>query len=51
MKYNPDQEKGLFEAYGSAATSLRTWLVAYGIGAPVFFLSKDNLWRALATVS
>ncbi len=41
-------EKGLFEAYASAATSLRTWLVAYGIGAPVLFLSNENLWSVLS---
>ncbi len=43
-----DLEHGLFEAYSSATTNLRTWLVAYGIGAPVLFLSNESLWRALA---
>ena len=45
---NSDLEKGLFDAYASAATNLRTWLVAYGIGAPVFFLSNKDLWKALS---
>ena len=45
---NSDLEKGLFEAYSSAATNLRTWLVAYGIGAPVLFLSNEDLWQVLS---
>ncbi|MDI6451779.1 hypothetical protein [Anaerobaca lacustris] len=44
----PDLERGYFDAYASATTNLRTWLVAYGIGAPVLFLSNDTLWQALA---
>lgn len=48
MDRSPDLEKGYFDAYASATTNLRTWLVAYGIGAPVLFLSNDSLWQALA---
>lgn len=48
MDRSPDLEKGYFDAYASATTNLRTWLVAYGIGAPVLFLSNDGLWQALA---
>ena len=43
-----DLEKGYFDAYASATTHLRTWLVAYGIGAPVLFLSNEDLWQVLA---
>jgi len=48
MKDGADLERGFFDAYASAATNLRTWLVAYGIGAPVLFLSNEYLWQALA---
>lgn len=46
--HNPELEKGFFDAYASAASNLRTWLVAYGIGAPVLFLSNKDLWQALS---
>ena len=39
---------GHFEAYSQHSAVLRTWLVAYGIGAPALFLSQDNIWHALA---
>jgi len=45
---NSDIQKEFFDAYSSAATNLRTWLVAYGIGAPVLFLSNEALWQALS---
>ena len=48
MVRNVDIEKGFFDAYASAATNLRTWFVAYGIGAPVLFLSNEVLWQALS---
>lgn len=38
----------LFEAYSQHSAVLRTWLVAYGIGAPALFLSQDKIWIALA---
>lgn len=37
-----------FNAYHSGAKALRTWLVAYGIGGPILFLSQDALAIALA---
>ena len=37
-----------FEAYTQHSSVLRTWLVAYGIGAPALFLSQDKIWQALA---
>lgn len=39
---------GHFEAYSQHSAVLRTWLVAYGIGAPALFLSQDKIWQALA---
>jgi len=47
MDGSSDLEKGFFDAYASATTNLRTWLVAYGIGAPVLFLSNEDLWKTL----
>ena len=44
---SPQEEQGFFDVYRVAATNLRTWLIAYGIGAPVLFLSNDHLWQAL----
>ena len=48
MNRDIDLEKGFFDAYASAATNLRTWLVAYGVGAPVLLLSNETVWEALA---
>lgn len=40
-------ESGLYDAYGGFARTLRTWFIAYGVGAPVLFLSNDGAWKAL----
>ena len=37
-----------FEPYASFSRTLRTWLVAYGIGAPVLFASQDAFVCILA---
>lgn len=37
-----------FEVYSQHSAVLRTWLVAYGIGAPALFMSQDKIWEALA---
>lgn len=34
---------GYFKVYEEYAKALRTWLVAYGIGSPVFFLNNDKV--------
>jgi len=34
-----------FECYAEFAKTLRTWFIAYGIGAPILFLSNDTLWE------
>jgi hypothetical protein len=37
----------LFEVYKDHSNVLRTWLTAYGIGAPVLLLSQEKLWEKL----
>jgi len=34
-------ERGFYEPYAAFSRTLRTWLVAYGIGAPVLFASQE----------
>ena len=41
-------DSGHFSVYNQHSAVLRTWLVAYGIGAPALFLSQDKIWQALA---
>ena len=41
------QESGFFAPYAEFAKTLRTWFVAYGIGAPVVVLSNDKLRETL----
>jgi hypothetical protein len=36
-----------YTAYEDHANTLRTWLVAYGIGAPVLILSQQEIWESL----
>jgi len=42
------QIKLLWEAYAEWSKHLRTWLVAYGIGAPILFLSRKEVWEIVA---
>jgi hypothetical protein len=37
------------QAYGEHAKVLRTWLVAYGIGAPVLLMTNETLAAAVKT--
>ena len=37
-----------YKVYEEHSKTLRTWLVAYGAGAPVLVVSNDSLWKALA---
>jgi len=46
-----DLKDGLFKAYENYSTTLRTWLVSYGIGAPVLLLSNDKIWNAFSVSS
>jgi hypothetical protein len=48
-KKRPDLEttSEFYPPYAEFAKNLRTWLVAYGIGGPVVFLSNDTALLAL----
>jgi hypothetical protein len=37
------------EAYRYHSSTLRNWYVAFGIGAPVLFLSNEYLWKKIVT--
>ncbi len=41
-------EKGFYEAYAGFARNVRTWFIAYGIGAPVLFVSNPEAWRTIS---
>jgi hypothetical protein len=43
-----DSSAELYAAYEEHSKTLRTWLVAYGVGAPVLLLTNDSIWKALA---
>jgi hypothetical protein len=43
-----DGGDGHYAAYEEHARTLRTWLVAYGIGGPVLILSQADVWKRLA---
>jgi hypothetical protein len=45
---NAADEAQFLEAYGEYAKTLRAWLVAYGIGAPVLFFSNDKVSAKMA---
>jgi hypothetical protein len=47
-KLSTEQVKLLWDAYAEWSKHLRTWLVAYGIGAPILFLSRKEVWDVLA---
>jgi hypothetical protein len=36
-----------YTAYEHHSSVLRTWLVAYGVGAPVLVLTNENVWSLL----
>ena len=42
-----DTASQLFRGYEEYSKTVRTWLVAYGIGAPVLFLTNETLARTL----
>lgn len=43
----PGGERGFYEPYSAFARIVRTWLVAYGVGAPVIFLSNQHIFTQL----
>lgn len=44
-----DSSAELYAVYEEHSKTLRTWLVAYGIGAPVLFITNDKVWKAIAS--
>jgi hypothetical protein len=47
MTADRDKEQGFYAAYEEHTKTLRTWLVAYGIGGPVLFITHDTLMSAI----
>lgn len=43
-----EQATEYYKAYEEHAKTLRTWLVAYGIGAPVLFMTNERLSGAIS---
>jgi hypothetical protein len=41
------EEAGYYLAYAEFAKTLRTWFIAYGIGAPALVLSNRELWNTV----
>lgn len=39
----PRDDSGFFGPYSEFAKSLRTWFIAYGVGAPAFILSNESI--------
>src|SRR5207247_2726974 len=39
---------GFYEAYAGFARNVRTWFIAYGIGAPVLFVSNAEIWKKIS---
>jgi hypothetical protein len=44
-------EESFYKAYEEHSKVLRAWLVAYGVGAPVLFLTNDKLSSTLSASS
>jgi len=40
-------DTGFFQPYSEFAKNLRTWFLAYGIGAPALLLSNQTAWAAV----
>ncbi len=47
-KIRGTQDRGFYEPYAVFSRTLRAWLVAYGIGASVFFATQQSFARVLA---
>lgn len=48
MQFNSDAD-GHFQNYSEYSKTLRSWLVAYGIGAPVLFLTNKDVSARVAS--
>jgi hypothetical protein len=49
VKGKPKADRGFYEPYAVFSRTLRAWLVAYGIGAPVLFATQPSCARILAS--
>lgn len=49
MTQSSEQAKEYLEAYAEYSRTIRTWFVAYGIGAPLLILTTKELARSLKT--
>jgi hypothetical protein len=47
-KVDPKYEELCLNSYRTYEKTLRTWFVAYGIGAPILFLSNNSVWNKIA---
>jgi hypothetical protein len=47
-KESTSARQEFLSSYNEYSKILRTWLVAFGIGGPVIFLTHDTAWQALA---
>jgi hypothetical protein len=47
-KRSVKEDRGFYEPYAVFSRTLRAWLVAYGIGASVFFSTHQSFARVLA---
>jgi hypothetical protein len=45
MSRNVERGPRYYEQYSEYAKTLRTWLVAYGIGGPVIFLTQPSVYN------
>jgi hypothetical protein len=43
----PSNDSEYYPPYAEFAKNLRTWLIAYGIGAPALILSNKSAWDAV----
>jgi hypothetical protein len=48
---NSSNASEYFECYAEFAKTLRTWFIAYGIGAPILFLSNNTVWETIRSSS
>ena len=44
-----DESADYYKVYEEYAKNLRTWFVAYGVGAPVLFVSNKDIAEKLAS--
>jgi hypothetical protein len=47
--YDAAQKESHFQNYSDYSKTLRAWLVAYGVGGPVLFLTNDGISKKVAS--